>query len=363
MTQGTPTATGDANTKFDDSPRPKRGTNPDCPLTQGANNMCYRKRFFATAVSALALLALTGSLAAKSGKIPPAPPDSGDLRIIVLEGEDGVNVLKKKTAVRPVVEVRDKNNLPIAGVAVLFFLPRGGARAEFANGAKQFSAVTDANGQAMASTMRPIGKGAFQIQVRATYQGQTASTSISQTNFSTVAQALKAGKTPGSSAHASAESAGNAASESSSGASASGASAGTSGAASSSGAAAGASSAAAGAGAAGGMSAGAIAGVVGGVAAAGAGAGIAVTKHNSDSQQKDCNSILDQTISDLNAAESVCSASSSTYDQCRSSAQRVLDDLGRVCACSSTVIPPEYRSEFVDLLRGTGLTLPSACGF
>ena len=40
---------------------------------------------------------------------------SGALRIVVIEGEDAVNVIQQKTAVAPVVEVRDQNGLPVPG--------------------------------------------------------------------------------------------------------------------------------------------------------------------------------------------------------------------------------------------------------
>ena len=40
------------------------------------------------------------------------PPASG-LKIVVLAGEDAVNVIQKKTAVAPVVEVRDRNDLGV----------------------------------------------------------------------------------------------------------------------------------------------------------------------------------------------------------------------------------------------------------
>jgi hypothetical protein len=39
------------------------------------------------------------------------------LRIVVIEGEDAVNVIQQKTAVAPVIEVRDRNNLPVPGHA------------------------------------------------------------------------------------------------------------------------------------------------------------------------------------------------------------------------------------------------------
>lgn len=50
----------------------------------------------------------------QTGNGPPA-----GLHITVLEGEDGVNILKTKMAVKPVVEVRDRNNLPVSGAAVV----------------------------------------------------------------------------------------------------------------------------------------------------------------------------------------------------------------------------------------------------
>ena len=51
--------------------------------------------------------ALTGVMLAQ------APAQS--LRIVVLEGEGAVNIIQQKTAVRPLVEVRDSNNLPVPG--------------------------------------------------------------------------------------------------------------------------------------------------------------------------------------------------------------------------------------------------------
>src|SRR5262245_51984640 len=74
----------------------------------------------------------------------PAGASKG-LRIVVLEGEDAVNIVQQKTAVRPVVEVRDSNNLPVAGVLVQFTVARGagGATASFANGQSVVTVTTD----------------------------------------------------------------------------------------------------------------------------------------------------------------------------------------------------------------------------
>jgi len=112
----------------------------------------------------------------------PKPEVSSELKIAVLEGEDGVNFIKKKTAVRPVVEVRDRNNAPVAGASVAFLLPQYGPGGTFANGSKMMTVVTDSTGRATAGGIQPSGTGAFKINVTASHQGQSASTAISQTN-------------------------------------------------------------------------------------------------------------------------------------------------------------------------------------
>ena len=135
---------------------------------------------------------------------------SKGLRIVVLEGEDAVNIVQQKTAVRPLVEVRDSNNLPVAGATVLFTLFRtgGNAAASFANGQSAVTVTTDAVGRAASSPLQAIGTGAVRIDVQATYQGQVATTTINQTNFATPADAAKAGRTPTQAAGAAAAGAG-----------------------------------------------------------------------------------------------------------------------------------------------------------
>lgn len=113
------------------------------------------------------------------------------LRIVVLEGEDGVNIIQQNTAVRPLVEVRDRNNLPVAGVLVTFSI-EGGKAATF-GGASTLTIATNAAGQAAVTGLTPSAAGAFQIQVQAVFQGQVATATIAQTNVLTAAQAAAAG--------------------------------------------------------------------------------------------------------------------------------------------------------------------------
>jgi hypothetical protein len=115
------------------------------------------------------------------------------LRIIVLAGEGAVNIIQQQTAVRPLVEVRDRNNLPVAGATVTFSIGGGGSGAAFAGGAQTLSVTTNAVGQAAASGVNALSSGALQIQVQAAYQGQLATAAISQTNFATAAAAAQAG--------------------------------------------------------------------------------------------------------------------------------------------------------------------------
>lgn len=128
-------------------------------------------------------------------KYQPTPPE---LRIVVLKGEDAINVIQQKTAVQPLVEVRDRNNLPVAGATVTFTL-NGGAPAAFAGGAQTLTITTNAAGQAAVSGLNAVSSGAFQIQVQAAYQGQIVSAAISQTNFATAAAAAQAGAATGAS--------------------------------------------------------------------------------------------------------------------------------------------------------------------
>jgi hypothetical protein len=121
-----------------------------------------------------------------------AQATSRPLRIVVLEGENAVNIIQQKTAVRPLVEVRDHNNLPVAGAAVTFSIGAG-QPAAFAGGIQTLTVTTNAAGQAAAAGFNVLGPGAVQMQVQAAFQGQIATAAITQTNFATAAAAAQAG--------------------------------------------------------------------------------------------------------------------------------------------------------------------------
>ena len=193
-------------------------------------------------------LALGVAVAAGSATAPAMAEQDPGLRIVVLEGEDSVNIIGQGTAVPTVVEVRDRNDLPVSGASVVFLLGEGGT-ATLNAGLSQVAVTTNALGQA-AVTVNPLASGAVQLQVSAAFQGQAATAAIVQTN---VATAAAAGGTAGGAAGT----------------------AGTGG--GTGGGAGGATGAAAGGGAGGGLGAGGVVGIVAGSVGA-AVAGVAVAR-------------------------------------------------------------------------------------
>jgi hypothetical protein len=120
--------------------------------------------------------------------IPATAQVAPMLNLVVIEGEGATNNIRQRTAREPIVQVEDENHKPIAGAIVVFTLPSNGAGGTFANGARTLSIVSDSKGQAVARGFRPNGlKGQYQIRVNASYQNQTASTNINQSNAAVAA--------------------------------------------------------------------------------------------------------------------------------------------------------------------------------
>jgi hypothetical protein len=112
------------------------------------------------------------------------------LRIVVLEGENAVNIIQRKTAVKALVEVRDQNNLPVPGATVTFAVTgKGGATVA---GAQTVTVTTGASGQAALTGMTPSSSGGLQISVDATFKGLNAAATITQSVVATAAIAAAA---------------------------------------------------------------------------------------------------------------------------------------------------------------------------
>src|SRR5512140_3245130 len=112
-----------------------------------------RGRTMVRHASRIVLAALIGAASAGTAALAgQSATRSAALRIVVVEGEDAVNIVQQKTAVAPVVEVRDRNDQPVAGAIVRFAIRSG--RATF-GGARNISIVTNAAGRAAASGLVP----------------------------------------------------------------------------------------------------------------------------------------------------------------------------------------------------------------
>src|SRR5262245_55430304 len=109
-------------------------------------------------------VAVAFATTAAAGQQKPEP-----LKIVVIEGEGAVNIIQQKTAVAPMIEVRDRNDQPVAGATVNFVVRAG--RATF-SGARTLTVTTNAAGRAAAAGFTPSGAGALQIGASATFQGQ-----------------------------------------------------------------------------------------------------------------------------------------------------------------------------------------------
>lgn len=107
-------------------------------------------------------------------------------QILVIGGEGSINNVKQRTAREPIVEVRDRNNRPIAGAVVLFEAPRGGASGTFTGGSPALRVTTDAQGRAAGQGFRPNNvQGNFALNVAVTVAGVTETAVINMSNVVT----------------------------------------------------------------------------------------------------------------------------------------------------------------------------------
>ncbi len=132
-------------------------------------------RILAVSLSYLLILQTLPARAQEAG--------GGQLNLVVVEGEGAINNIRQRTAREPIVQVEDENHKPVAGAVVVFLLPDQGASGTFANGSHTLTVTTDAQGRAVAHGFKPNSvQGQFNMRVSASFQGKTASATISQTN-------------------------------------------------------------------------------------------------------------------------------------------------------------------------------------
>ena len=103
-------------------------------------------------------------------------------QLVVVRGDDAQNNIKKGRATKAVVEVRDRNNKPVAGVAVLFQLPDSGPGGSFVTGSQTATVTTDNLGQA-AVTYKPNNvPGQFNLKASVKSGSNESSVNVKQNN-------------------------------------------------------------------------------------------------------------------------------------------------------------------------------------
>jgi hypothetical protein len=104
------------------------------------------------------------------------------------------NNLRKGRATKAVVEVRDRNDKPVAGALVLLLLPNSGPSGTFVGGGQSATVTTNAAGQAVVSYTPNQVAGSFQLTASAQVNGVTvASGTLAQVNAAAVAAAGMSG--------------------------------------------------------------------------------------------------------------------------------------------------------------------------
>lgn len=107
----------------------------------------------------------------------------GSLKILVLEGQRAVNNVEKGLATPPVIEVRDRDDRPVEAATVVFRLPPNGPSGYFSGEQLSKTAMTNAQGQAIATGFTPNKLvGLVDIHVTASMGSRIGETDIIQTN-------------------------------------------------------------------------------------------------------------------------------------------------------------------------------------
>lgn len=119
------------------------------------------------------------------------PPGAKKLNILILKGDGAINNIKARTARETIVEVRDENNKPVAGAAVVFLFPNNGPGVITPSGTNTVSTMSDAQGRAAVRGLKSNGQsGKYNVQVRANYQQSFGQVSFVQSNLVAAAGAV-----------------------------------------------------------------------------------------------------------------------------------------------------------------------------
>lgn len=125
----------------------------------------------------------------------PQPLPADKISIQVVEGQNAINNISRNSAYEPVVEVQDSSKRPVQGASVSFVLPSIGPGGLFPDGSRTLMVQTDASGRAVARGLRPNNQvGQFEIRAVASFRGESATVTITQTNAAPVVTGSKSAK-------------------------------------------------------------------------------------------------------------------------------------------------------------------------
>ncbi|MGH9721897.1 MAG: carboxypeptidase-like regulatory domain-containing protein [Bryobacteraceae bacterium] len=134
-------------------------------------------------IALLVLGAFTLQAQQVSGPKASLVQQTGDIKIVVIEGEGAVNNIRSRMATQPVVEVRDEQDKPIPGAEVVFQLPAAGPGGTFNGWMRTQTVRTNEQGRAASTGLAPNEEeGRYNIKATATHGTKTNSLVIAQSN-------------------------------------------------------------------------------------------------------------------------------------------------------------------------------------
>lgn len=105
------------------------------------------------------------------------------IAIKVVQGDNAINSIRLRRGHDPVVQVFDPTGEPLHNATVSFLLPATGPSGAFGESGLSLTVQTDEKGMAVGKGMLPNRiEGQFRIRATASWRGEAASTTLSQTN-------------------------------------------------------------------------------------------------------------------------------------------------------------------------------------
>lgn len=112
-----------------------------------------------------------------------ASAQTQSLTIKVVQGDNAINSIRHRRGHDPVVQVIDPSGEPLRNATVSFLLPASGPSGTFGDSGLSLTVQTDERGMAMGKGLLPNRvEGQFRIRATASWRGEAASATITQTN-------------------------------------------------------------------------------------------------------------------------------------------------------------------------------------